>query len=135
MEAYASNAFTLQRLEQELNNPDSAFYFALYDKQVAGYIKLNRNTAQTEFADTDALEVERIYVLSEYQGKQIGRHLLKFAIQTAIEAKLSYIWLGVWEHNAGAIRFYEGNGFKQFSSHPFMLGNDKQTDILMKRPL
>jgi ribosomal protein S18 acetylase RimI-like enzyme len=135
MEAYASKAFTISKLEQELTNPDSAFYFALYDNQVAGYIKLNRNAAQTEFGDTNALEVERIYVLGNYQGKQIGRHLLQFAIQTAIEGKLSYIWLGVWEHNYGAIRFYQGNGFKQFNSHTFMLGNDSQTDILMKRLL
>ncbi|TSD66631.1 GNAT family N-acetyltransferase [Inquilinus sp. KBS0705] len=135
MEAYASKAFTLPKLQQELNNPDSYFYYALYDNEVAGYLKLNRNAAQTEFGDTDALEVERIYVLNKFQGKQIGGHLLNFAIQTAINAGLKQIWLGVWENNAGAIRFYQKNGFEQFSSHSFMLGNDKQTDILMKRPL
>ena len=135
MEAYASKAFTLPKLEQEINNPDAAFYFALCDNQVAGYIKLNRNAAQTEFGDTNAMEVERIYVLSTYQGKQIGHRLLQFAMEAAVTAKLSYIWLGVWEHNAGAIRFYEGNGFRRFSSHTFMLGGDRQTDILMKRSL
>jgi ribosomal protein S18 acetylase RimI-like enzyme len=135
MEAYALTAFTTQRLKEELSNPDSRFYFAVIDNTIAGYIKLNYNTAQTELHDPNALEVERIYILQPYQGQQIGKHLLNFAIQTAISANLSYVWLGVWERNIKAISFYKSKGFEQFGSHPFMLGNDKQTDILMKKEL
>lgn len=135
MEAYASKAFTLKRYEKELSNPDSQFYFAVVGNTIAGYIKLNYNTAQTELQDPNALEVERIYILQEYQGKQIGKHLLDFAIQTAIDKKLKYIWLGVWEHNNKAISFYKSKGFTQFGSHPFLLGTDEQTDILMRKEL
>lgn len=135
MEAYASTAFTIPKFEQELNNPDSQFYFALISGEIAGYIKLNCNTAQTELQDPNALEVERIYVLQEYQGQQIGKQLIDFAVQTAIDKNLSYTWLGVWEHNTKAINFYKSKGFKQFGSHPFILGNDKQTDILMRKEL
>jgi ribosomal protein S18 acetylase RimI-like enzyme len=135
MEAYAYVAFTLEKFEKELNNADSEFYFALIEGNIAGYIKLNYNGAQTELQDADALEIERIYVLSEYQGQQIGKHLISFAIDTAISQKCSYIWLGVWEHNTKAISFYKNKGFEPFGSHPFMLGEDKQTDILMKKEL
>lgn len=41
--------------------------------------------------------------------------------------------LGVWEHNHRALRFYEKNGFIAFGTHIFQLGNDQQTDILMKK--
>ena len=41
------------------------------------------------------------------------------------------LWLGVWEHNARAIRFYEKCGFRDAGSHPFLLGNDLQTDRIM----
>jgi ribosomal protein S18 acetylase RimI-like enzyme len=135
MEAYASTAFTLQKFEEETSSPDSEFFFAVIDNIKAGYIKLNYNAAQTELQDPNALEVERIYILQKYQGQQIGKHLLDFAIQTAIDKKFKYVWLGVWEHNNKAISFYKSKGFEQFGSHPFMLGTDEQTDILMRKEL
>ncbi len=135
MEAYASSAFTIQKIQAELRNPDSYFYFAVLNGQIAGYIKINFHTAQTELQDNKALELERIYVLAEYHGKKIGHQLLNFAIQTAKDNGLQYIWLGVWEHNHKALSFYEKHGFKVFSSHLFTLGTDQQTDLLMKKEL
>lgn len=134
-EAYTSVAFTLEKLLVELENPDSQFYFALIDDQPVGYVKLNYRNAQTEFNDADAIEVERIYVLASQQGKKIGNQLLDFAIDKAVKEDMKYIWLGVWEHNHNAQRFYERNGFVTCGSHHFWVGNDKQTDILMRRDL
>ena len=133
MEAYASTVFTLDRLERELNNTNSDFYFARVDGSIAGYLKLNYNSAQTDLRDPNALEIERIYVLNEFQGRQIGKQLIDFAVQKAIDKELKFVWLGVWEHNTKANSFYQSKGFVQFGRHPFMLGCDKQTDILMKR--
>jgi ribosomal protein S18 acetylase RimI-like enzyme len=133
--AYFSIAFTSEKLLAEIENPDSVFYFALIANEQVGYIKLNYGAAQTEFGDIDAVEIERIYVLSNHQGAGIGKKLLDFALTKAIENKFKYIWLGVWEHNHNAIRFYEREGFHRFSSHKFALGKDIQTDILMKKEL
>ncbi|TFF39704.1 GNAT family N-acetyltransferase [Mucilaginibacter psychrotolerans] len=135
MDAFAERAFTLPSFETQLSNPDSHFYYAMVAGLPAGYIKLNYKLAQTEIKDADALEVERIYVLTAYQGQQIGKQLIDFAVKTAICVKHSYLWLGVWEHNAGAIRFYESKGFSIFGKHKFMLGSDEQTDLLMKKEL
>ena len=135
MDSYASTAFTPAKIEAELHDPSSQFYFALLDGQLTGYIKLNYGPAQTEFQDDHSLEVERIYVLAEHHSKKIGHQLLNFAIQTAVDKGFQYIWLGVWEHNHKAISFYEKHGFQLFGSHPFMLGDDKQTDLLMKKEL
>jgi ribosomal protein S18 acetylase RimI-like enzyme len=135
MEAYASKAFTIEKLSNELNNAHSYFYFALINDQIAGYLKLNTNEAQTEFQNQEGLEIERIYVDAKFQNQQIGKQLMQFAIDKAIENNCEYIWLGVWDANQNAIRFYERHGFQIFSSHQFMLGNDKQTDLLMKKIL
>jgi ribosomal protein S18 acetylase RimI-like enzyme len=43
------------------------------------------------------------------------------------------VWLGVWEKNLRAISFYEKNGFIAFDQHIFQLGDDRQTDIMMKK--
>ena len=135
VEIYAAKAFNSDKVLAELNNPFSSFYFAMLGGQPVGYIKLNYSSAQTEFQHDHAIEIERIYVSADHQGKKIGNQLLDFAIGMANQAKLQYIWLGVWDKNLNAIRFYERNGFKLFGSHPFSLGNDLQTDLLMKREL
>ena len=132
MEAYAFVAFTLPKIQSELDNTNSEFYFVLIDADIAGYIKLNYSNAQTDLQDPQALEIERIYVIKEYQGRQIGKQLIDFVIKLAVDKQMKYVWLGVWEKNDDAIRFYKRRGFEQFESHPFMLGDDQQTDILMK---
>jgi len=135
MDAYAAKSFTHQQLTNELETSGSSFYFALADNAVAGFLKLNTGTAQNEFKDQHSLEVERLYVLASYQGKQIGRQLLDFAFTQAINNDYDFIWLGVWEHNHNAIRLYERMGFNLCGSHEFMLGNDRQIDLLMKKLL
>lgn len=133
IQAYADKFLCEEKLATELVNPASAFYFAQIDDEVAGFIKLNLAEAQSDINDPVSLEIERIYVSKHHQGKQIGAQLLNHAIQIAHEAGLQYIWLGVWEQNHRAIKFYQQNGFEQFGSHDFMLGTDLQTDLLMRK--
>ena len=132
---YCDAAFTLEKISSELANINSQFYFAVIQDDIAGYIKLNFCDAQTEYQEKDGLEVERIYVLKQHQGKQIGEAMLNFAFDMAHREKMRYVWLGVWESNVNAIRFYERNGFVKYSSHWFMLGNDRQKDLLMRRTI
>jgi GNAT superfamily N-acetyltransferase len=134
-DAYFKVAFSREKILSELEHPYSDFYVAFVDDAPAGYIKLNYGDAQTEFCDKTAIEVERIYVLAKHQGKQIGKKLLNFTVEKAHEQRMKHIWLGVWEKNHGAIRFYEQNGFKLFGSHDFVLGTNKQTDLLMTNDL
>lgn len=132
---YASEAYTFEKISSEVNNPNSQFYLASLNDQTVGYLKINFGDAQTELQDPQALELERIYVLKEFQGRKIGQQLFEKTLEIAKQAKVNYVWLGVWEENANAIKFYEKNGLKAFSKHIFMLGNDAQTDIMMKLDL
>lgn len=139
---FVNGAYTVENLGNQLNNSDSEFYFAravdsLKDKlnPALGYMKINFGSAQSELQDSGALELERIYVDSNQLGKGIGQLLLDKAIEIARKAGLSYIWLGVWEHNLKARRFYAKNGFVKFDEHIFTLGDDDQTDLLLKKIL
>jgi hypothetical protein len=120
------------KLTEELTDQNSEFYFAELDGKIIGYLKVNVGQSQTEIKDKNALEIERIYVLKEFHGKRVGQILYDKAIQLAKEKSVEYVWLGVWEQNPRAIRFYEKNGFEAFDKHIFKLGNDEQTDIMMK---
>ena len=135
MQRYSDEAFSLKKLAEEINRPGSAFYFAVLGGKAIGYLKINRGQAQTEFPNENGLEIERIYVLQEFHGKKAGQILFDKALETAISCKSDYIWLGVWEKNPKAIRFYKKNGFVESGTHIFKLGDDRQTDIIMKREL
>ena len=135
MNKYLSEKLSLEVLTAEWNNEQSQFYFAYEGETVVGYLKLNIGDAQTEKQGDNALEVERIYVVGSSHGKNVGRLLFKKAEEIALDMKVDFIWLGVWEHNQLAIRFYEKNGLTVFDKHLFKLGSDEQTDLMMKKVL
>lgn len=132
---YLDEGFSIAKLTTELNDDNAEFYFATYDNNVIGYLKLNFGQSQTELQDNRALEIERIYVLKEFHGKSVGQLLYAKARQIARQKRADYVWLGVWEENPRAIYFYKKNGFVEFDKHVFQLGNDEQTDIMMKLKL
>lgn len=132
---YLESNFSIEKLYAELNNLNSAFYFAMCSSNVIGYLKLNFGQSQTELKEDNAVEIERIYVLKEFYGKKVGQLLYEAAIEIAKQRNADYVWLGVWEENKRAINFYKKNGFVEFDKHFFKLGNDKQTDIIMKLQL
>lgn len=132
---YIKKAFALDKLASELNNEESLFYFVYEDNLLVGYFKLNVGSAQTDVHDPDTIEIERIYVLAALQGKKIGEKMLGEIINLAQEMGKSYVWLGVWERNTKAIRFYQKHQFRKFGEHPYYIGNDKQTDWLLRLDL
>ena len=135
MNAYLQTAFDREKLRDELTHASSSFYFIYLDGELAGYLKLNTDDAQTDLHDPNSLEVERIYVLKNFQGRGIGSLLMGKAIEVAREHNKSFIWLGVWERNEAALRFYRKNGFYQIGKHLFIVGDDPQTDLVMRKDL
>ena len=135
MAKYLDEAYSYEKLNAELNDPNSIFYFAMMGQDVIGYLKLNMGASQTEVKDNNALEIERIYVLKSFQGKRVGQLLFDKATQIAKEQNAVFVWLGVWENNKRALQFYTKNGFVEFDQHVFVLGDEAQTDIMMKLEL
>jgi len=135
MKEYLENGFSTEKIKSELIDKNVVFYFAELDGKVIGYLKVNVGESQTEMEVKNALEIERIYVLKEFHGKKVGQILYNKALELAKEKNVKNVWLGVWKENPRAIRFYKKNGFVEFDKHIFKLGNDEQTDIMMKLTL
>ena len=135
MNNYILTSLSTDKLKSELTNEQSKFFFALDQERVIGYLKINFGESQTDVKDSSSLEIERIYVLNEFHGKKVGQLLFDHALKLATQMKLLYVWLGVWEKNVKAINFYQKNGFVAFDQHIFKLGDDEQTDIMMKKQL
>ncbi|MFJ7936013.1 GNAT family N-acetyltransferase [Sporosarcina sp. NPDC096371] len=135
MKVYLEKAFNPKQLEKELSNLSSSFFYLYTNGELAGYLKVNVNEAQSEKMGEDSLEVERIYIRSKFQKLGIGKHLMNKGIEIAVEQNKKNIWLGVWEKNENAIAFYKKIGFVQTGAHTFYMGDEKQTDFIMTKKL
>jgi len=135
LKSYLKKAYDIKVLEQELSNLNSEFYFAYEDGEIAGYLKINILDAQSEKMTDDFLEVQRIYVREKFKRHGIGKKMLEFAIKRANDLGKDRLWLGVWEKNFAAQRFYNSLGFEKYSFHRFTMGDSVQTDFILKKEL
>ena len=132
VQAYLAEAFTEDKLTKEMQEPASTFILANLGGKLVGYTKLNLAAAQADVQDPRSVEVARLYTLEEVWGKGMGQLLLDAGINFARQEGKTWLWLGVWEHNARAIRFYEKNRLRIFGSHAFPFGDEIQNDWLMR---
>ncbi|TCN13571.1 ribosomal protein S18 acetylase RimI-like enzyme [Bacillus sp. BK006] len=135
MKAYLEKAFTVEQLEKELSNTSSQFFFMYVNHEIAGYLKVNTDDAQSEEMGKEALEIERIYIGNNFQKQGLGKHLFNKAVEIATTLNKKKIWLGVWEKNKNAIAFYKKQGFVQTRSHSFYMGDEEQIDFIMVKTL
>lgn len=136
MQEYLNNQMSTSQLKKELQHAHSNFYFAYYKDRLAGYLKLNFESAQRETVGTGtAFEVERIYLLNDFQRQGLGKVLFEKAVALGKEKGYRKLWLGVWEHNTPALAFYKKLGLTVFDKHTFVLGSDSQTDLMLELDL
>jgi diamine N-acetyltransferase len=139
MDAYVAPAFSPQRLLEDLRAPESVVLLA-YDAEArtgepVGYAHLTGGSAPAEVVADRPIELVRIYIEPALTGRGYGAELLQECIAQAMRMGGDALWLGVWEHNTDAQRFYERWSFSRVGQQPFTLGTEVQTDIVMARPL
>lgn len=135
MRIFLDKAYSEEKLKSEIENKESETFLAVENQKILGVLKINTGNAETESGLKNSLEIQRIYILKESKGLGIGTVLMNLAEKKARELGVSFIWLGVWEKNFPAQKFYTDKGFRRFSEHAFVLGDDIQTDFLMKKEL
>jgi len=135
MQSYLNEAMSIEKLTTELNQPNSYFYFIYSDQHLAGFLKVNELSAQTDICDDNAFEIERFYIRKSFLRRGLGNALMAFACDLAVRLGKTYVWLGVWENNLRALHFYQSNGFIEIGKHPFDMAGDIQTDLVLKKIL
>jgi len=135
MDKFLCEQFTKGKLMMELGSPENTFLLAYYGNEVAGYVKLREAKQPAKLSNSKALEIARIYAITNMIGKGVGNLLMQRSISIANEKGKEVIWLGVWEKNIRAINFYKKWGFEKFDVSDFLLGDDLQCDWLMKKTL
>jgi len=132
---YLDSYFNEDKLKSEMENVNSMFFIGEQNSQILGYLKLNTGSAQTDRRFDDALEIERIYILKSHQNQGHGKKMITYAFDIAKDYNLTRVWLGVWERNPAAIRFYKRLNFNIVGSHIFTIGEDVQNDHIMSLEL
>jgi ribosomal protein S18 acetylase RimI-like enzyme len=135
IEAYLKASFSPEIQFNELSASDSVFLIAETDSKPIGYAQLIIDSQEESLQGTRSLEIRRIYASQEYIGKGVGNELMSASIQEARKKGCDSIWLGVWEKNSRAIRFYKKWGFKEVGTHIFHVGDDPQRDFIMELAL
>ena len=113
-------------------DPKDVFLIAEIDGKAAGYAKLTVGSIEPGITAERPIELSRLYSDQEYIGKGVGQCLMDACFERARDDGRDVMWLGVWEFNPRAQRFYEKNGFQKVGRHTFQLGSDAQTDLLME---
>lgn len=129
---YMRQAFSLEQITQELSDPKSVFLIAELEGEPAGYAKLIYDSTESDIVAEWPVELSRLYSHQKFLGLGVGQALMDACFDRAKEAGRDVMWLGVWEYNPRAQRFYEKNGFRFVGKHTFLLGSDPQTDLLMQ---
>ncbi len=135
MDKYIAEEMNIGKITEELNDKENLFFLAWWNDVLVGYSNMRAIKIPEQLKGRKPIELERLYVLKEHHEKKIGAALLNTCLTHAITHKFDTIWLGVWEHNYRAVNFYKKWGFEFFGSHHFKLGDDIQTDQLMKKEL
>lgn len=135
MEAYFKEAYSVEALTRDFHEPNSKVFVAVEEGRIIGFARLRKSDEVKEKLGDNAIEVQRLYVLTSAQGKSVGKSLMTTAIDYARTNKYEWIWLGVWERNYNAQKFYSRYGFEKFSEHTFWMGDDPQVDWLLKKKL
>ena len=137
MEAYLAATYGEARQRAELEAEGNSFVIAESDDELAGYAFVRRAPLDVDgFRDEPrSVELVRFYVDPRWHGQGVARGLMDAVVSEARARGAALLWLGVWERNPRAIRFYEKQGFRDVGHHDFVLGRDVQTDRLMAREL
>lgn len=132
---YLSSSLTAESVGSELSDAHNIFLVASIDNNdpPAGYAKLCVGSQYPRVIDESAVEIERIYADKPVIGRGVGAALMRACLMEAEKLGCQTIWLGAWERNERAIRFYERRGFEIVASRHFTLGTDLQNDLVMVR--
>ena len=132
---YVLESFSPAQIENELNDTNSTFFIAELNGKAVGYAKLRENSEVDCLNNENAVELHRIYILERAKGRGVGVGLMNRCFETARAKGYEMIWLGVWEQNISAIKFYEKLGFEKIGKIQFPYGETVGTNFVMKMRL
>lgn len=127
-------SFGLADWEEQLDDPAFACRIAEVDGIAAGYVKLGPLKRPVE-TDGPGMLLDQLYVLKDHHGTGIAQALMEWAFDEARRRGARQLFLTVFIDNRRARRFYEHYGFEAVGRYDFMVGEQADEDIIMRKAL
>jgi diamine N-acetyltransferase len=131
VEAHLAGHFSAALQGREIADPRGNVLVAEDDGALVGYARTLDGDAPTGVDGARPRELARLYVRRRCIGAGLGATLMRRVLDDAHADGRDVLWLGVWEHNARARRFYEKWGFREVGEVPYQLGADLQRDLVL----
>ena len=131
MDLHCAKVFGTEIQLREIGDRELRTTIAEADGQMIGFSQVRIPSAQANIEARRPAEISRIYVLTDWHGRGVAQDLMRAALATATREDCDCLWLGVWEHNPRAMAFYRKFGLEVVGTHAFMLGLDRQRDLIM----
>lgn len=131
MELYCAGAYSPEIQAAEIRDPNKTTLLVEQDDQLVAYAQLDRSTPPPSVTARRPIELKRFYLQQTIHGSGVASDLMRAVIEGAGGLGADVMWLGVWERNPRAIRFYEKSGFRTVGDHVFQMGSDPQRDLIM----
>jgi diamine N-acetyltransferase len=128
---HLAKAFGDDIQRRELTDPAITYLIAEQDGRTAGYAQVREGDAPECIEGPSPVEVRRFYVVHEFHGTGIAQALMDACADEARQRGGRTLWLGVWDQNPRAIRFYRKWGYEDVGGQTFMLGDDPQQDRVL----
>ncbi len=127
----ASYGEATQRLE--IADPQRETWLAEAQGRLIAFVQLKPDSSSPLIPGERPLEIQRFYVDTAFHGTGLAHEVMAHVMARADQIGATVIWLGVWTENPKALAFYRKWQFEVIGEHVFMLGDDPQRDLVMRR--
>lgn len=136
LKAYLESNYTEQVQFTELERPDYLTHLVVQNENIVGYSTIRFGSREEQIKGPDPVaEIWRFYVSKAYIGKGVAKTLMNRIMEVLKELQTSIVWLGVWENNQRAQKFYLKYGFQEVGYHDFIIGTAVDRDFLFQLDL
>lgn len=132
---YIADSFAVEKIRAEIANPKAEFFIVFRNEKAVGYAKMRWEEKHESVKSEKAVELQRIYVLERVYGTKVGKNLLEYCIEAARNKGFDTIWLGVWEENKRAQKFYKKHGFEQVGTLEFPYGKTVGVNLVFTKEI
>jgi diamine N-acetyltransferase len=132
---YCLRFFNLETVKNELENPKLTYLIAEFEGNAVGFAELREGKKIECIEGKNAIEIQRIYVIEPMKGKGIGKELLEKCCEIGSEKGYETIWLGVWDKNVEAQKFYQKIGMENVGLTDFSDGKNEFLNFVFAKEI
>ena len=135
LSAFLDATYSTELQARELADPSLTYLVVESENRMIAFALIRQGKRNPCIDDAGAIELQRFYVDRSSHGTGVAQQLMTACVDYTASCGAETLFLGVWERNSRALRFYGKHGFRAVGTQIFRVGSDDQTDIVMARSL